>query len=528
MKKFGLVLVLLMAAAIAFAGGGAQSGAPAVRPAGMTASGYPIVTDGSVALRYWTPINATVARFIQSYAENTAYQEMERLTGIRIEWVHPATGMEQEQFNLLMASGDLPDIISSTNLYRGGEFQGMYDGLFMDLTDQLPGFAPYYWNLVQEDEEFFRLISDDDGRIPAFYAYKPYGDPPFTRVILRTDVLSDINQQIPRLISDYDTMFARMLANGIIPFMPPANGMARQFVGAYGVIPGFYRDTNGRVQFGQVAPGFRQYLEMMQRWYAAGFISRDFTSLNVNQVNTLFDTRQIGMQLGPIVANFNRNRTLGFEVTSAPYPRLTPGQQLHHEDTNIWPLQGRGTQMASVSARSRNAEAAIRWLDYGYTPSGFVLMNWGVEGINFNVINGERVYNDLMFNNPRFGTEEASYIYKMHFAPKIAEFDVVAHANLLMSPESLASRFLWADDPNVDSSLNLPPFQLNTTEQNLRTRVLTEIQTYSDEMILLFITGAEPLSRWDAYVQMINNMGLPALLASEQAAYERYLAKRLR
>jgi putative aldouronate transport system substrate-binding protein len=184
--------------------------------------------------------------------------------------------------------------------------------------------------------------------------------------------------------------------------------------------------------------------------------------------------------------------------------------------------------MAVISAKTAHPEITARWLNYGYTADGIELMNWGVEGLNYTKINGENVYNDLMLKNPRFGTEEASYIYKMHFAPKVALFDVVAHANLLASPASLASRMMWADDPNVDSSLNIPDYQRNQTEQNLRTRVLTEINTYVDEMVLKFITGTEPLSRWDTYVSTINGMGLADVLRSEQGAYDRYTAKKLK
>ena len=544
MKRFCFVLILVLAASLVFAGGGGQStgsSAAASRPAGMTASGYPIVTDGSVTLRYWTILNAAASKFIQSYAENPAYQEMEKRTGVKIQWIHPATGMDKEQFNLLMASGDLPDIIASADYYKGGEFQGLYDGFFLDLTNLIPQFAPDYMKIIRDDAEFFREVSDDAGKICAFYAYKPYGDPPFSRVLLRKDVLAEVGKDIPRTIADYDALFAAMQSKGITPFMLPKTGYARQFIGAFGILAGtyapnvsgncneyFFKDAQGNIFYGQVKPEFKQYLELMNKWYAKGYISKDFTTVDANQINTLFDTKKIGMQINAIVAAFNRGATLGFEVTSAPYPRQKLGDQLHHEDTNIWPLQGKGVMMAAISAKTKYQEAALRWLNYGYTTAGSELMNWGVEGLNYNVVNGKNVYNDLMLNNPKFGTEEASYIYKMHFAPKISQFDTVAHANLLKSPASLASRFLWADDPNVDSSLNLPPYQLNVPEQNLRTRILTQISTYADEMTLKFITGAEPLSNWDAYVATINSMGLTDLLKSEQGAYNRYLAKKLK
>ena len=40
-----------------------------------------------------------------------AYQETEKKTGIHIEFQHPAVGQEKNQFNLLMSSGDYPDVI---------------------------------------------------------------------------------------------------------------------------------------------------------------------------------------------------------------------------------------------------------------------------------------------------------------------------------------------------------------------------------------------------------------------------------
>jgi putative aldouronate transport system substrate-binding protein len=474
-------------------------------------------------------LNQAASRFIQSYAENPAYQELEKRTGVKIEFTHPAIGMEQEQFNLLMVSGDLPDIISSGNFYKGGEFQGLYDGLFMELSKSLSNYAPDYMKLIREDEEFFREVSDDEGRICAFYAYKPpYGDPPFTRILLRKDVLAELGKDIPRTIADYEALFDAMLAQGITPFMLAGNGYERQFLAPYGIVGGLYKDDQGKIHYGPSEPAFRQYLELMNKWYAKGYISRDFTSVNQNQINTLFDTKKIGMVLGAIVANFNRGATEGFEVTSAPFPRLRLDQQLHVVDNDIWPLQGRGPQMVVINAKTKYPEIVMRWLNYGYTPAGSDLFNWGVEGVNYTTVNNQKVYNDLMLNNPKFGTEEASYIYKMHFAPKLTQWDTVCHANLLKSPASLASRMLWADDPNTDSLFALPSYQRTTAEQNLYTRIMTDISTYADEMVLKFITGAENLNRFDAYLAAINGMGLPELLNSEQAAYDRYMTKKLK
>lgn len=509
----------------------AESGGTGESTPEAAVTGYPIVQQDTVTLRYWTTINPAASKFIEDYSENIAYQKIAEQTGITIDFILPAIGQEQDQFNLMIVSGEYPDLIAHSNLYKGGEFQGMYDGVFRDMSADLPVLAPDYWALIKSDREFYREVSDEEGKMAAVYAYKSKGDPPFQRAILRVDVLEELGLEIPQTKSDYDTMFEAMKNAGITPYMPfEKKGYDEQFIGMFGIMAGsgFFKDAQGELYFGQTRPEFKKYLELMSEWYRKGYISKDFTNVDANQINTLFDTRQIGFTFGPIVANFNRGQSQGFEVTSAPYPRMNLDDQLHYENTDIWPKQGNGAMQVSVAATTEYYEACVRWLNYGYTQEGRDIYNWGVEGVNYDVVAGKKVYNDLMLKNEKFGTEEASYIYKIHFGPKHTELDTICHANLLKSEASLASRLKWADDDKIDSECRLPPYQLTETEQALRTRVMTQVNTYTDEMVLKYITGAESLDTFDTFVSTISEMGLQEVLDSEQAAYERYMEKTLR
>ncbi|MEG0854682.1 MAG: hypothetical protein RSF82_12455, partial [Angelakisella sp.] len=172
-----------------------------------------------------------------------------------------------------------------------------------------------------------------------------------------------------------------------------------------------------------------------------------------------------------------------------------------------------------------NPEAALRWLNYFYTEAGAELMNWGVEGLNWSKVDGKNTYNDLMLNNPSFGTEEASYYYKMHFAPKLNYPDVQVHANLLKSPESLEIRLRYGDDPDMDSAYILPNVQYSEEELNKRTKIFSPVDTYVDEMTLKFIVGAEPLENYDKFIETMKGMGIEEAVAITQAAYDRYIQK---
>ena len=504
-----------------------ESSAAAGEAAGAAGgNSYPIVTDGSIELTYWTPLNASAAKFISNFSENTAYQQMQEDTGIKLKFIHPAAGQEKEQFNLLIASNDLPDILAYAQAYNGGEFQGMRDGFFLDLTDKLPALAPEYYKLIQEDEEFFREVSDDDGRITAFCGYKPQGDPPYRRVILRNDVLEEIGvAEVPRTIDEYEAMFDKMLAAGITPYLPikDIKGVEMQFAGIFGLYAEstiaegvrWGKKEDGSIYLAHIEPEFKDYLTLMNKWYQKGYIYKDFTSVDEPQANTMFDTKQVGMIIGPIVANYNRSQSQDFTVTSAPYPRLQEGDQLHYEFTDIWPRMNYNETTAVITKDCQYVDEAIR------------LMNWGVEGVNWDTVDGKRTYNDTMLNNEKFGTEEASYIYKMHFAPKLTYLDTECHANLLKSPGALESRFWHADDPNVDSSHRLPPFQLSSEALSRRASIMSNVTTYCDEMVLKFIIGTEPLDNFDKYVETVKSMGVDEAIQLTQEAYDQYMNKTL-
>lgn len=111
----------------------------------------------------------------------------------------------------------------------------------------------------------------------------------------------------------------------------------------------------------------------------------------------------------------------------------------------------------------------------------------------------------------------------MHFAPKLNYPDVECHANLLKSEGALNSRLQWSDDENVDSSMQLPPFQLNEADQQTVVDITTPLYTYVDEMTLKFITGAEPLDNFETFRETIRSMGMDQVIELEQKAYDDYM-----
>ena len=311
----GILLVLCMFLALQLTLGAASGSEIA----------YPIVTDGSVTLDIWMPLHTIAAKFIETFADNESFQEVMKKTGIALTFTHPAANQEQEQFNLMVASGDLSDIIVS-NRYQGGEAQGVTDGLFVDLTELVPQHAPDYHRLF-EDDDFRKMSTDDQGRIVAFYAFKDPGiEVEWRRPILRKDWLDEFGLDVPKTLDDYEVYFQKVLEiKNVTPYMLPKTGVEAQLLGAFDVGSNFF-PKDGKITHFYIEEGLREYLECMNAWYAAGYISKDFTTGNANKE---FTAQKLGMDIAATINGLIAAKGVGYEIASAPYPRKTEDQQIH-------------------------------------------------------------------------------------------------------------------------------------------------------------------------------------------------------
>lgn len=168
---------------------------------------YPIVKDGDEPITLTVFSVNRVADHATDYNETAFFQRLEEATGIHIEWIHPASSGLQEAVNLLFLGDKLPDIIMCGNLYNGGEFQGVTDGYFVNLAEYLPTCAPEYWSLITESSERYRDCANSEGIVPAFRIVKPEADPPYQYLMFRTDMLDELDSELPIFLEDYEAVF---------------------------------------------------------------------------------------------------------------------------------------------------------------------------------------------------------------------------------------------------------------------------------------------------------------------------------
>ncbi|MDF2675521.1 MAG: extracellular solute-binding protein family 1 [Clostridiales bacterium] len=483
--------------------------------------GYPI-TKEPITLKYWIPIHALATQFIRSYAENEVYQEMEKITGIKIEFIHPANGQEDEQFNLMIASGDIPDLITGAARYKGGITMGVEDEVYLDLTPYAQKYAPDYYKLINSNPEIKREATFDDGKVFAFYRIKPKVDVPFRRLVTRKDWLDEAGVTEPKTLADWET-YLKLLKDknkGDAPFILTTNGMEGIIMGAYNILPGFYLKDAKNVAYGQIQPQFKEYLTLMNKWFTSGLISKDFPSLKEAQSITQFSSGKTGVLAASVDQTFNNAKANNYQLVTTPFPRIKLGDKLHWNNSE-WFVGGDETV---INKDTKYKTEAVRWLNYAYSEEGAMLFNFGIKDSSYVMENGKPKYTDKILKNPKIPAPVTNYLFRMHFAPKLTFSDLECVPGVLANgQESINNRLKWSDDKDVDNTYVIPPIRLTVDESSSRARLMTEVDTYVNEMVLKFIIGAEPLSKFDEYVNNVKKLGIDEAAQITQKAYERYM-----
>jgi putative aldouronate transport system substrate-binding protein len=178
----------------------------------------------------------------------------------------------------------------------------------------------------------------------------------------------------------------------------------------------------------------------------------------------------------------------------------------------------------AVTTACKDPVAAVKWLDYMYSDEGLVLKNFGVEGVTYNEADGHYVYTGEILHNPNgYSIAEAM---ARNFRANAPSPGFNQHEDYLMQyyelPEQREALLKWSEyTPNAKLTV-LPPLTPTVEESEEIVSLQSSIDTYTSEMALKFIKGAEPMSKYDDFVSKLKGMGAGRYVELNQKALDRY------
>ncbi|MEF3307709.1 extracellular solute-binding protein [Paenibacillus sp. GYB004] len=424
---------------------------------------------------------------------NAIVKEFEKRTNtkLKIDWV-PATTAE-DKFNVLYASGNLPDLTFVEDLDNQQIRNMIKQGVFWDLTP----FIKDYKNLSNpaiKDMWEMSKIGGKNYSVPRFYPKHGGGVFP----MLRKDWLDKLNLKVPETMDQlFDTLKAFKDGD------PDGNGKADTIPysasAAYmGFVYNVYNDTQGawKLRDGKLYPiitedASRDALLWLKKAYDAGLFPPDFAIMKFSQIN---DTLHAGKAGGAGYAmNAALSRTVEIKKV-VPEANLIPLVSLAGPSGSKYTPSGApfyGHFLIPKKVSEAKVKKILSFLDYGYSPEGNELANYGVKDVHFNEKDGLKVPTD-QFKKDKV-EEGFQYIFL-----KLSDEQVLGDPSL--TTKEIYARNQSILDERKKIIVPNPAFGL-VSESN--TKLMPDLKKKVDDMRVKVILGQESMQAYDDFIKKL-------------------------
>lgn len=488
------------------------------------------IVDEPTTLSYFVADDSNAAIMTTDWNDNEFYQEMERRTGVHLEFEMVSSADYQTNFNLMIASGNLADMIYvGASYYAEGVDAAIDDGYFLDLTDLVDEYMPNYERIRTSDVQYELLSTTDSGRLGAVYELRQSKQGPWLGLWIRQDWLDDLGLDTPVTFDDYHEVLTAFKneKGATAPLILNFSGSDGEFgtmSGGLNVLNSWQLDETGKVNFGPYMDAWKEYVTIMHQWYTEGLIDPDFMATDERTA----DMAKVVTGASGLFAALYTMPSVYEAASEDPNMNLAPVNPpvMNEGDEGHIRLRDSYTSgNTAISADSENWEVALRWLDYLYTDEGALLANYGVEGDTFEFNeDGEPEFTDKILNNENGWTMTQTVASYLCPSAGIANWSDWTRELAGVPEKDQACYDVWSefsDDWRLPSSVTLT--QEESTE---RAALYADISTIVKEQTAQFISGALDIeSNWDAYISALEASGMERAIEITQAAYDRYLAR---
>ncbi|MBP3543564.1 MAG: extracellular solute-binding protein, partial [Lachnospiraceae bacterium] len=376
---------------------------------GPVKAGYPLTTEKKQLTVY---SKNSLSSNIANYNEIAAFDRAAEKLGVELVWSHPVSGSETDQYNLMIASQDLPDIIFWDFSSTSSKLTGLLDnGSVIDMDPMIRQYAPNYLKALEQDEILKKQALNDEGKLCAMYKLEPTLERLVTNgPIMRKDLLDQYGLEVPMTIEDWYQTLSTFKANGVeapLAVCPSSKSTHLYFtMSAFKTYYSFYADPEtDAVTFGPITENYKAWLKELNRWYEAGLIDPEFNAtdrktLAANMSNGKSAAGAAALSSG--IGNYTRSAKEmipNYELVGCPWPVQTEGDTPYV--INYEAAVRVGGMGAVVTSSCEDPVLAVQALDYFYGEEGQDLMNWGIEGETYTVnADGTKTFTDMVMNAP--------------------------------------------------------------------------------------------------------------------------------
>lgn len=451
------------------------------------------------------------------------------LTNIYLKGVAPKTGTNtMELFYLMLASGDLPDIVGGNSLRDEFMKYGMEEA-FIPLNELIDEHAPNIKKYLNENPSAKNVITAADGKI----YYIPYAADGIAGrgYWIRQDWLEKLNLKSPDNVDELYTVLKAFRdndpnGNGIKDEVPLIFRHWQEMIRLVTLWGGrtagtdsylsFY-EKNGKIKHGWADPEFKEGMKNITKWYQEKLIDPEVFTRGNKSREILFGNNTGGMTRDWFASTATLNRTLakqnpGINLQPIAPPIGTDGKRIEENSRTLVKPDG-----WAITINNRNPIETIKYFDFFFDGAGRNLANFGIEGIHYDLVNGKPIFKEEILNGNKPVNNQ---LYEVG-----AQIPIGYHQNYDYEKQ-------WTDElamKGVDMYINneyiipeyLPP-ALNEEEKKIYDTHWPTISTYMTESVQNWILkGMDVDKEWDGYTKNLEKLGLTKVLIVLQSAHDR-------
>ncbi|NMM52998.1 extracellular solute-binding protein [Paenibacillus aquistagni] len=528
-KVLALILSLTLCASLLAACGGksdegsSSSSGSNTAAAEVNKEGFPIVNE---------PITLTMMgpdMGMAKWSDMLFFKEMEKKTGIKFEFQNAPNENFETKRQLVLASGDYPDVFFGGQFKAADEVNYGGQGILLPLEEYIDGgYAPNLKKILDENPDVRKSITTPDGHIYTLpfidLAAVWYMGPMW----YNGEFLKKLGyDEVPQTTDELYTYLKRVKTedpngNGKADEIPLTSvklndGIRMWLMGSFGIgYEDIYADANGKVSYAYTADGYKDYLTFLNKLWNEDLLDHETFSQTNEQKK----------------AKGNNNQVALFQDYHAYF---TLGGEPNKEDVMYQPVKSsvEGSPVAAkhpglakgpfaISSANKHPEATMRWVDYFYSTEGSDFLVNGPEGLLFEYVNKD-TFEKKRLDAPDGKDREE---YRATITPAYG-INLPQIANEQTSNGFKDDFSKWLDEETAKkitpfARVPFPSIYLSQAEQDQVSAIRSDLKTYVEQMEAKFVTGQEPLSNYDKYIETANKMGAQKMVDMYQAAYDQW------
>ncbi len=435
-----------------------------------------------------------------------------------------------EALNLMLATGEIPDIVGSSRLK---DFVNQYgpEGAFLPLDDLIAEHAPNLAAFYADRPEIANAISAADGNM----YYVPYlPDGKYGRgYFIRYDWLENLGLEVPETLEEVEAVLRAFKnddpnGNGVADEVPY---FARQWPELIRLVTlwdgrstgsdtyhDFYINAEGNVDHPYAGEGYRDGIAGLARWYDEGLIDAEIFTRGSSSREYLLSEDIGGMTHDWFASTAGYNESLADTVEGFRFEAMLPPASpsgVRMEEHRRIPIKPDGW---AIGVTNEHPVETIKYFDFWFTEEGRRLANFGVEGEQYTMVDGKPQFTEEFLTN---GEPVNNQLYQVGSQLQArGYFQDYEYEKQWSNQYALEGIELYETGDYL-----IPDFlgvSFTADEQRVYDRSWPSIRDYMLERQQGWILGnGDVMADWEGYQQTLQDMGLQDVLEVMNTAYER-------